>query len=240
MRKLNSELHWLTGLGAIINAYVWNGDTLLDTGGPLVAHAFFREMRKNGFDPKGVRHVLLSHCHIDHAGGLAHMHDEINVYGEANDLNVLLGKLEPPRYHPKYGFLVEAVEKLIPSFQFGAHHKANPVADKGLAQGWRAIHVPGHTPGSVCWYQPETRTLFTGDVLVNHFHFLTGPAPLFTENYTQAIQSLGQLKELEVETVVFGHGQPLVKGAEKTLHGLVDRLTEQLAKHGEPAWFKAR
>ena len=240
MRKLNNDLHWLTGLGAIINAYVWNGDTLLDTGGPLVAHAFFREMRKQGFDPKGVRNVLLSHCHIDHAGGLMHMHDEVQVYGEGNDLDVLLGKVAAPKYHPKFGFLVEAVEKLVPAFRFGAHHKANPVADRQLAQGWQAIHVPGHTPGSVCWYQPETRTLFTGDVLVNHFNWLTGPAPLFTPDYSLAIASLGRLRELDLETVIFGHGQPLVKDAEKTVRGLIDRLQDQLAREGEPAWFKAR
>lgn len=240
MKKLNTDLHWLTGLGAIMNAYVWQGNTLIDTGSPLFALAFLREMRKNGFDPKGVRHVLLSHCHLDHAGGLAHLHDGIDVYAEPRDLDVLLGNLAAPTYHPRFGFLVEAAEKLAPKARLAAHHKANPVADGGMAQGWQAIHVPGHTPGHLCWYQPETRTLFTGDVLINHFNFLTGPAPLFTQDYSQAIKSIGRLKELAIETVIFGHGLPLQKNAEKTLHGLVDRLTEQLVRHGEPAWFKAR
>ena len=31
----------------------------------------------------------------------------------------------------------------------------------------RVIHVPGHTPGSIVFYQPEQQLLFCGDVLFN-------------------------------------------------------------------------
>jgi glyoxylase-like metal-dependent hydrolase (beta-lactamase superfamily II) len=240
MRKLNRELYWLQGLGGIINAYVWNGDTLLDTAGPLVAHALFREAKRGGFPKENFRHVLLSHCHVDHAGGLMHVGHAVNVYGAACDLDVLLGKLTPPRYHPKFGFLVEAAERLVPAFRFGDHHRPTAVADGAAAQGWQAIEIPGHTPGSVCWYQPETRTLFTGDVLVNHFGFLTGPAPLFSEDYPLAIRSLQRLRELELETVIFGHGIPLINDAERRTHRLIDRLVEKLEREGAPAFWKVR
>lgn len=240
MRRLNPDLYWLTGLGGVINAYVWNGDTLLDAGAPGVAQAFFYELRRAGFDKAKLRSVILSHCHVDHAGGLLHVGHAVEVFGARHDLEVLLGKLAPPKYHPRFGFLVEAAEKLLPGFRFAPHHAPMAVADGQAANGWRAIHVPGHTPGSVCWYQPETRTLFTGDVLVNHFNFFTGPAPLFTEDYASAVRTLRRLKEVEVETVIFGHGVPITRDAEKRLHTLIDRLQERLEREGEPAFFKLR
>lgn len=235
MRRLNRDLHWLTGLGGIINAYVWNGDTLLDTGAPGVAQAFFFELKRAGFSKDGIRNVVLSHCHVDHAGGLVHVGHAVDVFGAAHDLEVLLGKLTPPTYHPKYGFLVEAAERLVPGFKFHANHTPVAVADGEPAGDWRAIHVPGHTPGSVCWYQPETRTLFTGDVLVNHFNFFTGPAPLFTHDYASAIRTLQRLKEVEIETLIFGHGIPITKKTEKRLHRLVDRLAARLERRIQPA-----
>jgi glyoxylase-like metal-dependent hydrolase (beta-lactamase superfamily II) len=33
--------------------------------------------------------------------------------------------------------------------------------------GTCVLHTPGHTPGSVCLYQPERRILFSGDALFN-------------------------------------------------------------------------
>ena len=29
----------------------------------------------------------------------------------------------------------------------------------------RALHTPGHSPGSVCWYAPELGVVFSGDTL---------------------------------------------------------------------------
>lgn len=238
MRRLHRDLYWLTGLGGIINAYVWNGDTLLDAGAPGVAQAFFFELKRAGFSKEAIRNVVLSHCHVDHAGGLMHVGHDVEVFGAGHDLDVLLGKLNPPTYHPKYGYLVEAVEKLVPGFRFRANHTPVAVGDGQAAGDWRAIHVPGHTPGSVCWYQPETRTLFTGDVLVNHFNLFTGPAPLFTYDYASAIRTLERLKEVEIETLIFGHGIPITKNTERRLRKLIDRLVDRLERRGEPAFFK--
>ena len=100
--------------------------------------------------------------------------------------------------------------------------------------------MPGHTSGSVCWYQPETRTLFTGDVLVNHFNFMTGPAPLFSEDYPLAIRSLKKLKELPLETVIFGHGLPVTHNAERRVHTLIDKLCARIERDTETRFFKQR
>ena len=31
----------------------------------------------------------------------------------------------------------------------------------------RALHTPGHSPGSVCWFAPDLQAVFSGDTLFN-------------------------------------------------------------------------
>jgi glyoxylase-like metal-dependent hydrolase (beta-lactamase superfamily II) len=230
MRRIHSDLFWLQSFGGFINSYVWNGDTLLDTGAPVVAKVFLREAKQAGIPSTSLTNVLLSHCHVDHAGGLYHLHHPLHVYGAQEDMSVLQGACKAPTYHPRFGFLVEAAEKLLPVVRLAGNHTAHSVGEGQSAQGWQAIGVPGHTPGSVCWYQPETRTIFVGDVLINHLGMTLGPSPLFSQDYPQAVQTLQRIKELDIETVLFGHGVPMVKDAEKRIHAVIDRTTERLAR----------
>ena len=224
MRRIHKDLYWLRGLGGFINAYLWQGNTLLDAGAPALSHAFRYEMIQAGFAPRSVRHALVSHCHADHAGGLLHFRQELHVHAGREDLSVLQGESSPPGYHPRFGGVVSALERFLPVYRLADNHEGHATGEGDAVEGWQAIEVPGHTPGSLVWYQPESRTVFVGDLLVHHFGWLQGPSPLFTPHYAEAIQSLSRLKELEIETVLFGHGRPLTVQAELRLHKLIDRL----------------
>jgi len=87
--------------------------------------------------------ILLTHTHDDHVAGL----DE--AFAETGAV---------VRCHPV---------ELAVAGQFAS--KVEPVGDgEDVAIGrgrMRAIWAPGHTPGCVCWYGPETEALITGDVL---------------------------------------------------------------------------
>lgn len=57
----------------------WVGAYLIDTGDGLVlldttvfesVYLVLESFRDLGFDPHNIRHILLSHCHIDHSGGV--------------------------------------------------------------------------------------------------------------------------------------------------------------------------
>lgn len=229
MKRIHKDLYWLRGLGGFINAYLWQGTTLMDAGAPALSHAFRYEMKQAGFAPRSVRKALVSHCHADHAGGLMHFPQDLTVHAGPEDLAVLQGEAPAHGYHPQYGGVITALERLLPTYQLAENHTGHATSEGDDVEGWRAIEVPGHTPGSLVWYQPETRTVFVGDLLVHHFGFLQGPRPLFTPHYDEAIQSLGRLRELEIETILFGHGRPLTVRAEQRLHRLIDRLQARLA-----------
>ncbi len=224
MERIDRELFRLTALGGFINAYLWNGDTLMDTGAPWVSRLFLRELRLAGHQPSTIGNVLLSHCHVDHAGGLLELPQPLTVYGGAHDIEVLEGRHAPPSYHPRFGPLVEAAERLLPRARLAADHRTGKLGNGDTALGWTAVSVPGHTPGSMVWYQRDTRTVFVGDLLIHHFGWLQGPAPLFSEDYETAVQSLAKLQELEIETVLFGHGRVLRRHAERKLAALTRRL----------------
>lgn len=69
----------------------------------------------------------------------------------------------------------------------------------------QALHTPGHSPGSVCWYAPDLGAVFSGDTL-----FCGGPGATgrsFSDFPTILASICGQLGTLPAETVVYtGHG----------------------------------
>ncbi|MDF2557265.1 MAG: hypothetical protein K0R71_1093 [Bacillales bacterium] len=67
------------------------------------------------------------------------------------------------------------------------------------------IHTPGHSRGSVCYFDAETRTLFSGDTLFNR---AIGRTDLPTSNESQIYESIvNKLFKLPDDTLVLpGHG----------------------------------
>ena len=81
--------------------------------------------------------------------------------------------------------------------------------------GLRAIHTPGHTPGSLCFHLPEQNLLFSGDTL---FAGSIGRTDLWGGSMEEIVRSIrGKLfKPFEAETqVVPGHGPGTTIGEER-------------------------
>ncbi|QNI07583.1 MBL fold metallo-hydrolase [Mycobacterium kubicae] len=69
----------------------------------------------------------------------------------------------------------------------------------------RAIHTPGHSPGSVCWYAPELGVVFSGDTLFSGGPGATGRS---YSDFPTILRSISdRLGALPPDTVVHtGHG----------------------------------
>ncbi|MDQ3156807.1 MAG: MBL fold metallo-hydrolase [Actinomycetota bacterium] len=77
----------------------------------------------------------------------------------------------------------------------------------------RAIHTPGHSPGSTCLYAADLATVFSGDTLFNGGPGATGRSYSDFPTIIESIRS--SLLTLPADTVVkTGHGDETTIGAE--------------------------
>jgi len=77
----------------------------------------------------------------------------------------------------------------------------------------RAIHTPGHSPGSTCLHAPELGAVFSGDTL---FHGGPGATGRSYSDFPTILASISErLGKLPGETVVYtGHGDSTTIGGE--------------------------
>lgn len=67
------------------------------------------------------------------------------------------------------------------------------------------FHAPGHSPDGLAVYVREDRILFTGDVMM--------PIPYIVDgDVEQTIATLQRFRDLPIETMVPGHGEPILRG----------------------------
>ena len=74
-------------------------------------------------------------------------------------------------------------------------------------EGWRIIETPGHTPDSICLFHANSRSLISGDTILN----MTGCGELnrFCCSWTDIQKSFRKLSALPVENLYPGHGVSL-------------------------------
>ena len=94
-------------------------------------------------------------------------------------------------------------------------HKADKVLKDGeiikIGDGsFEVIHTPGHSNDSICLYNKREKLLFAGD----------SPLIIKSKDYSfdqSFISVLEKLVELDIETIYFGHGNPLIVGCKEVL-----------------------
>lgn len=146
--------------------------------------------------------LILTHYHMDHVYGLFAFPPDLDVIGH----ELCLRKLN----EVGEASLVEA-RNSDPIFNVVTLRKPNITFDSGelLVLGgektFRLIHLPGHTPDNIGVYYEEERVLFAGDSVM--------AIPIIADgDCGQAIESLRQIKALEPETIVQGHGEVILRG----------------------------
>jgi glyoxylase-like metal-dependent hydrolase (beta-lactamase superfamily II) len=75
---------------------------------------------------------------------------------------------------------------------------------------FEAIHIPQHSSDSICLYCRSARILFAGDT-----HLIITSSD--TEYSEQFIEILKRLASLPIDSIYFGHGQPLLKGGSQAI-----------------------
>lgn len=188
------------------SSVVWCDETMegavIDPGGDLPA--LIGAAREHGVT---LRQILLTHAHIDHAGGTGTLARELQL--------PVVGP------HPGDQFWIDGLAEQ--SRMFGFPPAEAFVPDRWLADGdtvqvgrctLRVRHCPGHTPGHVVFHSPEAQRAFVGDVLfagsIGRTDFPGGDFDTLVASITQRLWPMG-------DSTVFipGHGPESSFGRER-------------------------
>jgi hydroxyacylglutathione hydrolase len=150
--------------------------------------------------------LFLTHSHWDHIadGSLFKNHFSLSVYVHKEDAK----NVENPGSDQIPSFFS------IPPLQPDRLLKGGEILSIGDIQ-IKVIHTPGHSPGSVCYYIPQEKMLFSGDTL---FRGTIGNLSSPTASSERMWSSLKKLSLLPKDTIVYpGHGGQTSIGREKFL-----------------------
>lgn len=154
-----------------------------------------------------VTHLLLTHAHIDHIFGCARLSETFGrgflMHREEKDLlenAELQGKMfgvavdHPPEPD---GFLTEGDEISVGSARL------------------RVLHTPGHSPGSICFVDDDSKAVVSGDVLfqgsIGRTDLWRGSLPELMTSIFEKLVPLGD--DVRVHP---GHGPDTTIGVERT------------------------
>ena len=162
-----------------------------------------------------ITHILLTHTHFDHIGGL----DEVKEATSA-----------PIYVHPDAVPMMK--NTTMSAAFFGLRVPAPPPPDEMLQNNQilnigelkiHVLHTAGHAPGHVCFYLPDYRVVFDGDLL---FQEGVGRTDLPGGNYQEMMESIrDEILTLPDETHLFpGHGPSTTVGDEKQRNPFIAEL----------------
>lgn len=160
-----------------------------------------------------VEKILVTHAHLDHAGGVADLKEQLGV------------PIEGP--HRDDQFWIDMMEEQGRQFGFMGVKPFEPDRwlEEGDTVGFGEItmdvhHCPGHTPGHVVFHHPASHLAIVGDVL---FQGSIGRTDFPRGSHVQLITSIRErLWPLGDDTVfVPGHGPASTFGHERQTNPFV-------------------
>ena len=213
-------------------------NVIFDSGMPNSSDEILKSLRKIGINPDSTRYILLTHRHIDHAGGSATLLDALHKASVgihpfsakhlANPSKIYEGGRELfGNFATRMG---QVQNSSIKTLQDGEEISVGQEVVK-------AIHSPGHTSDHISYYIPSKRTIFCGDVVGSCYTQTKKASPTCiypSFNYTEYKTTIERIRSIDFETIVFSHfGVAIGKDAKQILdyslsaHQTLERIVEE-------------
>lgn len=167
-----------------------------------------KQALKNYIEKKELTPVMLlnTHCHIDHIYGNAFVAEAYGLKARFHELEEIVRK-NGSRGAAMFGM------KSPEDFPSGEYINDNEILQFG-ENTFEVLFTPGHSPGSVCFYNRIEKYIIGGDVL---FQGSIGRTDLPGGDYDTLIQSIKtKLLTLSDDVIVYnGHGPQTTIGNER-------------------------
>jgi glyoxylase-like metal-dependent hydrolase (beta-lactamase superfamily II) len=226
------ERGWLSSNSIVFAPDGGEGAAVVDTGYAahaeqtvaLVAHAL-------GSAP--LARIVNTHLHSDHCGGNAALQ-------AAWDVRTAVPAVSLPA--------VQRWDEARLSYRDTGQRCERFAADEGLLPGdritlgpapWQVLAAPGHDPDAVMFFEPQTRTLISGDALWQHRLAIIFPELLGADGFGPTEATLAAIDALNVALVIPGHGAPFGDVA-AAIAASRRRLARHVRSPALHAWAAAR
>ena len=201
-------------------------DTLYDDDAQLILD----EISRIGKTPQDIKHILMTHAHRGHMGGMAALKrlSGAPIYAHEWEADIIAGDraVQAPDI-----FVPDPIQTW-PIIFFGNltlrwnKHKGVPVdqlIDEGDKVGpLQVLYTPGHTPGHLAFLWPEQKALFSGDAFVTWPKIDPGWRNTML-NVPQSWETLDRMASLDVELICPGHGTSITKGGSAVMKAVAKK-----------------
>jgi glyoxylase-like metal-dependent hydrolase (beta-lactamase superfamily II) len=200
------------GVGNDSNIYIVDNQVVIDTGTGEYFSTLKENLENSGANPRDIHTVINTHCHFDHTGGDRKFRDMCKA-------KLMIHKDDKKALETGKGTMAE---------YFNDTAKITTI-DKVLKEGdviktknftLQVISTPGHTPGSICLYEPNKKILFSGDTV---FSDGVGRTDLPGGDHKALKESLQKLCDMKIDYLFPGHGIPKMSGVEFHLKQMLAR-----------------
>jgi len=198
--------------------------TLVDVGPPNSTKVIQKAVQAIGRQMTDIRHILVTHCHRDHAGSLAAVKQLTGAPAYMHPIDaaaIRMGKTRRDYAKPAPGlFNLNRIGFRTIGVRVTHGAGIEPAAVEyeiqdgdvlPIAEGIRAIHAPGHSGGQLAFlWEKNGRVLFAGEAAINFFNLV--PATVY-EDFEEVMRNLAKFAALDFDTACFCHGKTIVHGA---------------------------
>jgi len=222
-------VHLLSNLRANVYLILVDSITLIDTGWPGNVNRILSYLSSLGHQPSDVSYIVLTHCHLDHCGSAAEVKERTGatVAAHENDVGCVSGVTPYPTPRGALGVAFRIVKPFLRLHPVKVDLPLSNGMEVPGSGGLRVVFTPGHTAGSICLYHPKLKALFSGDTVICEEGNVDEPAESSSTNPSEVRHSVKKLCELDFESILPGHGAPIVHDASSKVRNLAARLEKR-------------
>jgi glyoxylase-like metal-dependent hydrolase (beta-lactamase superfamily II) len=208
-KKVIENVYYFAESGMLdCNQYIIKNSTndelsLFDAGNGLSLNGLIEGLKQHDLDFSNVTKVYITHEHVDHVIGLYRickmLENDLKIYAYGETVKILQEGMVDKIFPGSLGigpeiFNIEVVpldvQELENSCRIGQFE-------------FKILHTPGHSPSSICYYEPTQKILIPGDLVFiggsfGRYDFPGGSLP-------KLIESISRVNDLDVEYLLPGH-----------------------------------
>lgn len=224
MTRITASVYKISQYGSLLNMYLIKRDEkliLVDTAlnAGSIKHVG-KYLSKMGLNFENITHILITHAHPDHIGGLSTLQKHTNAptYVHRLDAPVIEegqrsgtpASSEGMHLWERIIYQVNSRKEILPTGRVDrVINEDGPLQDLPFIE---AIYLPGHSYGQCGFYLPDEGVLICGDTFM-HLFGLRFPLRAVSPDWQAVQDSIRKVAALKPEILCFGHGKPIMGNA---------------------------